>query len=180
MITFIAFILTLAGCVNWLLIGLLQYDFIAGLFGYQASIFSRLIYILFGVAAAYLVLRVIVNKGTFKVFERKKKKQKAELSSSTPANAQPAVVNVEAGQEQIPQKTKKKKWWQFWKRNPKTQKKKTEVNLVEKVESTQFNNPNMQTSMPSQAQSQPSNFFDAPTKAEPIPQDNLFDEHLGK
>lgn len=108
MITFIAFILTILGCINWLLIGLLQYDFIAGLFGFQASIFSRIIYILFGIGAVYLLIRVIVNKGTFKVFERKKKKQKEDApqepakqqtqvsSTQTPANA-----NIEASKEQI-------------------------------------------------------------------------------
>ena len=97
MITFIAFILTLIGCVNWLLIGLLQYDFIAGMFGFQASIFSRLCYILIGVGALYLVIRIIVNKGSLKVYEKKKKKEKE--------NAQPATVtNVEAGKEQISSK----------------------------------------------------------------------------
>ena len=74
MITFIAFAITLAGSINWLMIGLLQYDFVAGMFGFQASIFSRLCYILVGVAAVYLILRIIVNKGTFKIYERKKKK----------------------------------------------------------------------------------------------------------
>jgi hypothetical protein len=74
MLTFIAFLLTMLGCVNWLMIGLLQYDFIAGLFGFQASIFSRLCYILIGVGAGYLLIRIIINKGSLKVFERRKKK----------------------------------------------------------------------------------------------------------
>ena len=91
MITFIAFILTIFGSINWLLIGLLQYDFIAGLFGFQASIFSRLIYILFGSAAIYLIIRIIVNRGTFKIFERRKKKNKAA----------PIASNVEASKEQM-------------------------------------------------------------------------------
>lgn len=98
MITFIAFLLTIAGCVNWLMIGLLQYDFVAGMFGYQASIFSRLCYILVGVAAAYLLLRVIVNKGTFKVFERKKKKQ------NMPSEQNLVHSNIEASSEMKPQK----------------------------------------------------------------------------
>lgn len=97
MITFIAFLLTLIGCVNWLLIGLLQYDFIAGMFGFQASIFSRLCYILIGVGALYLVIRIIVNKGNLKVYEKKKKK---ETESAQPATA----TNVEAGKEQASSK----------------------------------------------------------------------------
>ncbi len=96
MLTFISFILTMFGAVNWLLIGLLQYDFIAGLFGFQASIFSRLIYILFGIGAVYLAIRVIVNKGEFKVFERRKKKEEKTVA--------PAQSNVEASKESIPER----------------------------------------------------------------------------
>ncbi len=91
MLTFIAFILTIIGCINWLLIGLLQYDFIAGLFGYQASIFSRLCYIIIGVGCLYLIIRIIINKGSLKVYEKRKKKtSKNEM----------ATANVEAGKEQ--------------------------------------------------------------------------------
>jgi len=69
-----------AGCLNWLSIGFLQYDFIAGFFGFQASIFSRIFYILFGLGAFYFVIRIIVNKGSVKVFERKKK----QVGQATP------------------------------------------------------------------------------------------------
>lgn len=88
MLTFIAFILTIIGCINWLLIGLLQYDFIAGLFGFQASMFSRLCYILIGVGCLYLIIRIIVNKGSVKVYEKKKKK-----------NDNLSTVNSEASKE---------------------------------------------------------------------------------
>ena len=88
MLTFIAFILTIIGCLNWLLIGLLQYDFIAGLFGFQASMFSRLCYILIGVGCLYLILRIIINKGSVKVYEKKKKK-----------NDNLTTVNSEASKE---------------------------------------------------------------------------------
>jgi len=80
MITFFSFILMFAGCLNWLSIGFLQYDFIAGFFGFQASIFSRIFYILFGLGAFYFVIRIIVNKGSVKVFERKKK----QVGQATP------------------------------------------------------------------------------------------------
>ncbi|MGN1200974.1 MAG: DUF378 domain-containing protein [Candidatus Caccovivens sp.] len=108
MITFIAFVLTILGSINWLLIGLLQYDFIAGLFGFQASIFSRMVYIIFGIGAIYLSIRVIVNKGSFKVFERKKKKQN-EISSKEETNTQiPVNANVEASREQVAENYKQK------------------------------------------------------------------------
>jgi len=99
MFTFIAFILTMLGCINWLMVGLLQYDFIAGLFGFQASIFSRLCYIVIGVGAMYLLLRIIINKGTFKVFERKKKKKENQVQ--TQGSPTPATANIEASQEQV-------------------------------------------------------------------------------
>lgn len=92
MITFIAFLLTILGCINWLLIGLLQYDFIAGLFGFQASIFSRLVYILFGIGAFYIVIRTIANKGSFKIYEKRKKKENSPSQIPSPSN-------TEAGKE---------------------------------------------------------------------------------
>lgn len=100
MLTLIAFLLTILGCVNWLLIGLLQYDFIAGLFGFQASIFSRMVYILFGIGAVYLVLRVIINKGNFKVYESKKRREEMKKAKKQQI---PTPSNVEAGLEQAHQ-----------------------------------------------------------------------------
>ena len=46
------FILLVIGGVNWLLVGLFQWD-IGSLFGGMDSIVSRIIYILIGVAAVY-------------------------------------------------------------------------------------------------------------------------------
>ena len=74
MLTIIAFLLTILGCINWLMIGLLQYDFIAGIFGFQASVFSRIIYIIFGSAGVFLVIKLIKEKGTISVFSRRNKK----------------------------------------------------------------------------------------------------------
>ena len=90
MITFIAFLLTVLGCVNWLTIGLLQYDFIAGLFGYQASMFSRICYIIIGAGCIYLIIRIIVNKGSLKIYEKKKNK-----TPKIAAEPQPATVEAE-------------------------------------------------------------------------------------
>lgn len=63
MISIISFIVVILGCMNWLCIGLFQYDFVAGLFGYQGSIFSRMVYIIVGICACWLVFSVIKNKG---------------------------------------------------------------------------------------------------------------------
>lgn len=61
------------GGINWLSIGLLQYDFIAGFFGTQASIFSRLLYIAIGACTIYVIFDLIKNKGKILLFNRKKK-----------------------------------------------------------------------------------------------------------
>ena len=75
MLRLIAFILTCVGGVNWFMIGCLQYDFIAGIFGTQANIFSRIIYVIIGVASIYILIVTIFNKGRLKLFGYKKPKQ---------------------------------------------------------------------------------------------------------
>ncbi len=76
MFRLIAFILTCLGGLNWLMIGALQYDFIAGIFGTQANVFSRIIYVLIGVASMYILIVTIFSKGKLKLFGYKKKKEK--------------------------------------------------------------------------------------------------------
>jgi len=165
MFTFIAFILTMLGSINWLLIGLLQYDFIAGLFGYQGSMFSRIIYIIFGAGAVYFAIRIILNKGSVKVFEKKKKKENTSQQNTT-SEFQPAYSNVEAGQENtLP--NKKKKWWQFWKRNKKTKPPK------------QHSQENMQPiDIDINLNSAPEHLNNPPQNSSQSTKDNLFDEHF--
>lgn len=98
MLTFIAFALTIAGCVNWLLIGLLQYDFVAGIFGYQGSVFSRLVYILVGAAALFLVVKLFLDKGSIHIWGKEKSRARAYASS-----------NIEASQEAHKQKKQSRK-----------------------------------------------------------------------
>ncbi len=75
MLSFISLIVVLVGCANWLTIGLLQFDFVAGLFGSQSNIFSRIIYVVVGVAAVIMVVNLIKNKGKL-VFKNKSKQTK--------------------------------------------------------------------------------------------------------
>lgn len=71
MITFISFLITLFGCVNWLSIGMLQYDIVAGFFGTQSNIFSRIIYIVIGFAALWMIVSAIRQKGKINIFKNK-------------------------------------------------------------------------------------------------------------
>ena len=51
-------ILAIIGCANWGLVGLFQFDLVAWLFGGQASLLSRIIYTLVGLAAKNAILIV--------------------------------------------------------------------------------------------------------------------------
>ena len=75
MISIFAFIIVIFGSLNWLSIGFFQYDIVAGLFGYQGSIFSRLVYIIIGISAIYLIFVIIKNKGRLTVKKLKKEEQ---------------------------------------------------------------------------------------------------------
>ena len=47
-----ALIITIIGAVNWLLVGLFKFDLVASIFGGQAAIISRIIYVIVGLAGA--------------------------------------------------------------------------------------------------------------------------------
>lgn len=79
MITFICFLITIFGCVNWLSIGMLQYDIIAGFFGTQASMFSRIIYIAFGFSALWIGIMAIRGRGKIHVFKNKPERQENKI-----------------------------------------------------------------------------------------------------
>ena len=99
MFTIIAFLLTIAGSINWLLIGLLQYDFVAGIFGFQASVFSRLIYIIIGSASVFLVFKLFKGKGTIAVFSRNNKKDLAKHIQKFQEHSNEKAYNAEASRE---------------------------------------------------------------------------------
>ena len=75
-----AFIFTCLGGLNWLMIGALQYDFIAGIFGTQANVFSRIIYVFIGICSMYILIVTLFSKGRLKLFNYKKKKQAKKVT----------------------------------------------------------------------------------------------------
>ena len=100
MFTILAFILSTVGSINWLMIGLFQYDFIAGIFGFQASILSRVFYILFGFSCFVLVFKLIKGKGLIAVFSRRNKKDVQKNMAKMQEK-----LNVEASSEQVKPKS---------------------------------------------------------------------------
>jgi Domain of unknown function (DUF378). len=51
----IALLLVIIGALNWLLVGLFQYDLVAAIFGGSATLGSRIVYSLVGVAGLYSI-----------------------------------------------------------------------------------------------------------------------------
>ena len=51
----ISLILTIIGGINWLLVGLFQFDLVAFLCGGQAAVLSRIIYAVVGIAALWCI-----------------------------------------------------------------------------------------------------------------------------
>jgi len=59
--THICLILVLVGALNWGLVGLFQWNLVGFLFG-ETSLLSRLVYVLVGASAVYLILDWIYGK----------------------------------------------------------------------------------------------------------------------
>lgn len=50
-----ALTLVIIGAINWLLIGVFQFDLVAAIFGGQAAVLSRIIYSLVGIAGLWCI-----------------------------------------------------------------------------------------------------------------------------
>jgi len=59
----IALLLVIAGALNWLLGGLLQFDLVAAIFGGQNSFMSRAIYTIVGVAGLWAISLLFRERG---------------------------------------------------------------------------------------------------------------------
>ena len=59
-----ALIITIIGAVNWLLAGLFKFDLVASIFGGQAAIISRIIYVIVGLAGLWCITLLFRNQGT--------------------------------------------------------------------------------------------------------------------
>lgn len=90
MLNFFSFLIVLIGCFNWFFIAAFQYDFIAGFFGTQSSLFSRLVYFVIGMAGFIMLFKTIQGQGTLKIFGKfwnKKQNIKEQTSNLKLDNA---------------------------------------------------------------------------------------------
>ena len=51
----IALLLVIIGAVNWALVGVVQFDLVAWIFGGQAAVLSRIVYTLVGIAGVWCI-----------------------------------------------------------------------------------------------------------------------------
>lgn len=51
----LALVLVIIGALNWLLVGLFQFDLVASLFGGQGALLSRIVYTLVGIAGVWSI-----------------------------------------------------------------------------------------------------------------------------
>lgn len=59
----LALILVIVGALNWLLVGLFQFDLVAAVFGGQSSFLSRAVYILVGLAGLWAISLLFREQG---------------------------------------------------------------------------------------------------------------------
>lgn len=105
MLSFISFILVIIGSLNWFCIGLLQYDFVAGIFGSQSNIFSRLVYTLVGIASIIVSFNLIKNKGKFVVsFKKANKEYNEYMEDKKEENKEKVLAKAESSEEITPTK----------------------------------------------------------------------------
>ena len=61
MITLIATIIAIIGCINWFLVGVFTFNLVTWIFG--AGIFARIVYGLVGIAGFWLIYVLIKKRG---------------------------------------------------------------------------------------------------------------------
>ena len=100
MLAFISFILVIIGSLNWFCIGILQYDFVAGLFGSQSNVFSRLVYTLVGIASIIVAVNLIKNKGKFVVsFKKANKEYNAYMEDKKEDERKKVLARAESAED---------------------------------------------------------------------------------
>lgn len=59
---YFSLILVIIGAVNWLLIGLFGYDLVGAIFGGQMALFSRIIFVIVGLAGLWCINLLFKNR----------------------------------------------------------------------------------------------------------------------
>ena len=60
----ISLVITILGAINWLLVGLFQFDLVAYICGGQAAVISRVVYTIVGIAGLWCISLLFRERGT--------------------------------------------------------------------------------------------------------------------
>ncbi len=63
MLDTISLLLIIVGAVNWLLVGVFQFDLVAWLFGGQGAVISRILYTIIGAAGLWSISLLFRDRG---------------------------------------------------------------------------------------------------------------------
>ncbi len=64
MMDMVSLLLVIIGAINWLLVGVFQFDLVAWIFGGQGALLSRIIYTLVGAAGLWCITLLFKPKAT--------------------------------------------------------------------------------------------------------------------
>lgn len=60
----VSLLLVIIGAINWLLVGVFQFDLVAWIFGGQGALLSRIIYSIVGAAGLWCISLLFRDRGT--------------------------------------------------------------------------------------------------------------------
>lgn len=67
MLDTISLLLVIIGAVNWLLVGIFQFDLVAWIFGGQGAVISRILYTIIGAAGLWCISLLFRDKDSTKM-----------------------------------------------------------------------------------------------------------------
>lgn len=67
MLDIISLLLVIIGAVNWLLVGIFQFDIVAWIFGGQGAVISRILYTIIGAAGLWCISLLFRDKDRVKM-----------------------------------------------------------------------------------------------------------------
>lgn len=63
-VNIVAMVLVIIGGLNWLIIGLTGYNIVSGITGSDGNVIAKIIYVLVGISAVWLLISIFVSGGT--------------------------------------------------------------------------------------------------------------------
>jgi len=81
-VKFISFVFVIIGGLNWLFMGLFDFDLVGGIFGGSESVASRIFYSLFGIGSVVLLTVVLIKVFANSKESESKKPKAVEKTSS--------------------------------------------------------------------------------------------------